>query len=108
MKPSILYKTHENDDCDTLQSIVRYMYAIKIGDIRPLSIIERNMPLNIKVLPTIVFYNGYTIEGLNNIVKYYEMSTNTLNLIDKANKFMELNPNYRITNNSTHKQIIYT
>lgn len=107
MKPTILYKVHENNDCDVLQSIVRYMYATKIGDIRPISIIERSMPLNIKILPTIVFSNGYMLEGLNNIAKYYEMTTNISNLIEKANKFVQLNPDYRITDQSTHKKITF-
>ena len=105
MKSSILYKTHENKDCDTLQSIVRYMYAIKNLDIRPISIIERNMPSYITHLPTIILQDGCRLEGLNNIVIYYEKLTNTLNLIENANMFNKLNGEYRITDNSTHKNL---
>ena len=104
MKPLILYKIHENKDCDILQSIVRYMYAIKNLDIRPISVIERNMPLYITHLPTIIF-NGYKLEGLDNIVTYYEKLTNTSNLIENANTFNKLNSEYRITDNSTHKNL---
>jgi len=108
MKASILYKIHENKDCETLQSIVRYMYAAKNLDIRPISIIERNMPLNIKQLPTLVFQNGYRLEGLSDIVTYYEKSTNILNLIENANTFNKLNSEYRITDNSTHRNIKFS
>lgn len=104
MKPSLLYKIHEDNDCDTLLCIVQYLYAKGMGDFRPITIIERNMPKEIKVLPTIVI-NNQTIEGLQNIVCLYEKITNVDNLIDEANKFHSLNPNYRITDNSTHKNI---
>lgn len=105
MKPFILYKVHENADCDILQSIVRYLYAIKVGDIRPISIVERNMPPNIKVLPTIVFQNGYTLEGINNIANYYEKLSNTSNLINKSVAFCQQNPDFRINNNYTQKNL---
>ena len=106
MKPSILYKQHDNDNCDTLQSIVRYMYANQIGDIRPSSIVERCMPASISVLPTISFENGYKLEGLDAIVNYYEKVTKIANLVDKTNNFAKLNPDYRITDKATHKKLI--
>ncbi len=106
MKPSILYKQHDNDDCDTLQVIVRYMYANQIGDIRSDSIVERCMPANISVLPTICFKNGRTLEGLDAIVNYYESLTKITNLVEKANTFVKLNPDYRITDKATHKKLV--
>ena len=108
MKPSTLYKIHENPDCDILQSIVRYMYVMKLGDARPICIVERNMPTNITILPTIIMKNGNKIEGIDNISNYYEKLTNTTDLIKKACQFNKLNPNYRIGDNSTHKKIIYS
>ena len=106
MKPSLLYKVHENEDCDTLQSIVRYAFVIHNMDIRPISIMERCMPNNITKLPTIMLINGCKLEGLNEIVNHYEKLMNVTNLIEKSNLFNKLNPNYRITDNSTHKKII--
>ena len=106
MKAKILYKIHENEECDILQSIVRYLYAATVTDIRPTSIIERNFPLNINVLPTIVFVNGTVLEGLDKIIKYYELVTGVSNLKEKAITFNELNPDYRINDNSTHKKVI--
>ena len=105
MKPDILYKIHDNDDCDKLQNIVRYLYAMDIADIRPKTIIERNFPLNITQLPTIHIF-GFTIFGLQNITSYYEKLLNQTNLLVKSTEFANLNPNYRINQKYTHKQII--
>ncbi len=87
MRSSTLYKTHENEDCDTLQSLVRYLYAANLGDIRPITIIERSMPTNITQLPTIILKNGTKIEGIADIITYYENLTKTTNLLAKAKKF---------------------
>lgn len=106
MNPQILFKQHDNIDCDTLLNISRYLYAKYKIDIRPSMIIERNFPQDIKVLPSILI-NNKLIEGINNIVIYYE---NFLKLNDLKNLsaiFCKNNPNYRITDLSTHKKIIF-
>src|ERR1700742_1724837 len=100
MKPIILYKIHENSDCAKFLDIVRYLYTIGY-DIRPLNIIERNIPSHIINLPSIEF-NNIIINGLNNIIKFYERILKIDNLMEKTENFILLNPNYRISDNSTH------
>lgn len=105
MKPSILYKIHENDDCNDLLKITRYLYANDY-DIRPLNVIERNFPEHINQVPTISI-NDSLIVGLNNIVIYYETLLNIPQLLNKANRFSNSNPNYSISNVATHKNIMF-
>ncbi|QKF94545.1 hypothetical protein QKU48_gp1087 [Fadolivirus algeromassiliense] len=105
MKPNLLYKIHGNFECDQLQNITRYLYYMGY-DLRPNQIIERSFPSDIKVLPTIII-NNYPLSGLNNIVDYYEKMLGIQNLLTNANKFCELNPNYKITDKSTHKKIVF-
>jgi len=64
------------------------------------------MPANISVLPTICFENGRTLEGLDAIVAYYEKTANVKKLVEKANEFVKLNPDYRITDRATHKKLV--
>lgn len=103
MKPNLLYKIHGNPDCDKLQDITRYLYY-RGFDLRPIQIIERSIPSNITTLPTILI-NGNNISGLNNIILYYEKALNTKNLLVESDRFCELNPNYKITDKSTHRNI---
>lgn len=106
MRPQTLYKIHGLRACDLLQTITRYLYAIDI-DARPINIIERNFPYNIKPesLPIIVYSNGFTIIGLTNIIKYYESMYKISNLMEKSMEFEKNNPNYKITDKATHKNI---
>jgi len=104
MKPFTLYKVHENDDCDKFQNVVRYLYY-KGFDIRPLQIIERNIPADITHLPTII-HNYNNIEGLNSIVLYYEKLLGMTNVLNNATDFCLKNPNYRINDRSTHKKLL--
>lgn len=83
------------------------MYASQIGDIRPSSIIERSMPVDIKVLPTVVLGGRSTLEGLTAIVSYYEKSTGCYGLVEKSDKFAKANPDYRITDKATHKNLVF-
>lgn len=94
MKPYVLYKIHDNRDYDMLRNIVRYMYAKNIADMWPKMIIERCFSSYMIILPAIVI-NGYTIQGINNIIDYYE----------KSIEFEKMNPNYTISQKSTHKNI---
>ncbi|ARF08254.1 hypothetical protein Catovirus_1_304 [Catovirus CTV1] len=105
MKSDLLFKQHDNKDCETLLNISRYLYAKYKVDIRPKMIVERNFPANIKVLPTIVM-NGELFEGLNKIVAHYEKILKITNIIKDSEQFCKNNPNYRITDNSTHKKIV--
>ena len=104
IKPIALYKTHENPNCEKLLNLSRYLYSKNI-DVRPMSVIEKNFPQFITSLPTIVFFNGYKICGYSLIVEHYEKLLSKKNLSEKAEKFIKLNPNYRITDKSTHKKI---
>lgn len=108
LRPQTLYKVHGLPDCDTLQIIARYLYAKGINT-RPITIIERSFPSNILEtdLPIIVYPNNLKLIGLTNIVNYYEIQFNITNLIDKAQKFNENNPDYKMTDRSTHKNLIF-
>ena len=103
---STLFKTHENADCEKLQDIIRYLFYLGY-DFRPTYIIERNFPSTVKIIPTLVINNNnqYCQEyiGLNEIIKYLEITTQKLNLLNEALKFAKNNPNYRIHDISTHK-----
>ena len=99
-----LFKVHENDDCDILLKIVRFLYYKGI-DIRPDVVIERNMPNYITVLPSAKI-NNELYRGLNSIINYFESTYNLQNIQQKALYFDSLNPYYRITDYSTHKNII--
>lgn len=105
LKPEILYKVHENDDCDKFQNIIRYLYY-KGTDLIPLQIVERNFPFDINTnnLP-IIYYNNNKIEGLVNIIHYYEKLLNLTNILHDSTEFCTKNPNYRINDRSTHKNI---
>ncbi len=107
MKPQTLYKIHGLPECDLLQTITRYLYAVGT-DTRPINIVERSFPFNInpETLPIIVYQNGFTIIGLTNIVRYYEITFKTPNLIEKATEFEKNNPDYKITDKATHKKLI--
>jgi hypothetical protein len=104
MKPLILYKNHDNHDSNVLQSVVRFLYAKYKIDIRPINIIERHIPINIHILPTIFVDNRY-IFGINDIVKFYENLFYLNNLRYNSIMFDKFNPNYRITDISTHRHI---
>ena len=108
MRPKLLYKIHELEDCDTLQRITKYLYALNI-DVRPISIIERSFPKNIDpvTLPTILIENGQMVTGLNAIVDHYEKILGLSDLINKSNQFMNLNPRYQISDKASHKNIIF-
>lgn len=103
MNPIILYKVHEDQDCDKLLNITRYLHVLGV-DIRPQMVIEKCFPSNITTLPTI-YLNGKLFEGLPNILAFYQNKLQINNLLDKAIQFDKLNPYYRITDKSTHKNI---
>lgn len=94
-KPFLLYKIHENEDCNTLQQIVRFLYVHGI-DFRPLAIIERDFPSSITEYPTLIDYENVIFKGLDEIVTYIERKTNSKNIVEKAISFHKKNPEYRI------------
>ncbi|AYV81408.1 MAG: hypothetical protein Harvfovirus32_4 [Harvfovirus sp.] len=104
MNPLILFKKHEIPECETLLSITRYLWYKNI-DVRPKNVIERNFPQKIKILPTIVLPNKEIIEGLDNIVNFYEQLFEIDNLENNALLFIKNNPNFRISDMSTHKKM---
>ena len=67
---------------------------------------ERCFPQHIVTLPTIVLPNNTNIEGLPKIILFYEQQLNITNLLENSKKFNDLNPNYKITDKSTHRTII--
>ncbi len=105
MRPQLLYKIHGLPNCDLLQKITKYLYAIG-RDMRPISIVERNFPNNINQneLPVIII-NDCMLVGLESIVNYYEQECNIDNLINKSIEFMKLNPRYQISDKASHKNI---
>lgn len=104
VKAEILYKIHENEDCEKFLWIVRYFYKIHGIDIRPLNIFERLFPDEIRdTVPSIRIYNRYLI-GLDKIVDFYERVFNIQNLLEKSGEFRKNNAEYRITDSSTHRE----
>lgn len=103
-KPKLLYKTHENPNCEKLLSFSRYLYHLGY-DIRPYQVWEANFPAHITQLPTIILCNNVKLEGLNQIVNYYEKLFNMSNLLNNALNFIEKNPRYRITDKASHRTI---
>ena len=102
-RPIMLYKVHEDPDCEELLNITRYLYYKNI-DLRPINVQEKLFPSNVFILPTII-YNKIQVSGVENIVYLYQKLTGMGNLRQKAHKFVELNPNYRIMDKSTHKNL---
>jgi hypothetical protein len=99
-----LYKIRENKDCEIFLNIVRYLYS-KGFDFRPNRIFERWSNDNIKIIPTIEFTNMNYISGIKNICIFLENMLNIDNLIKNGEKFAKLNPYYRISDQSTHKNL---
>lgn len=104
MKAEILYKNHDDSNCEKFLKIVRFLYAKKI-DIRPVMIHERCFPSNVNILPTISI-NNKLIVGLDEIIKYYEKITSINDLLNKSILFEKNNPNFRISEPPTHKNLI--
>ena len=84
--------------------IKNYSVSSGFSDIRSINIVERNFPSIIDKLPTLVFPNR-TLPGLNEIITFYENDLHVTDLITKSKNFVDKNPNYRITDISTHKKI---
>jgi len=116
-KPYLLFKIHSLEACTHLQNVTRYLYAI-CHDLRPQLIIERNFPKDIKIFPTLLINENaelaakaqlhfQRLEGLDAIIEYYEKQLGINNLLEKTKEFDTLNPSYKITDKSTHKNVIF-
>ncbi len=101
MQSFTLFKVHENSDCIILQDITRYIYYSSGISVFPTRIIERYIPVHYK-LPTLVFDNGITLNGLSEIVPFFEKTYNISDIVIKATKFSKKYPSYRIRDISTH------
>jgi hypothetical protein len=89
IKSSILFKKHENPDCDQLLHVINYLQSVGY-DAVPSMIIEHNFPKYITVLPTaIIGANSYF--GIESIVNYFEKTLGLDNLMDKSNKYKKIN-----------------
>src|SRR5690606_37493922 len=106
MKAQFLFKIHDDGDCDKLQIVTIYLIAMNIADIRPDNIIERLVPENITLLPS-MFIEQNLVSGLPNIIAYYEKLLNESDLINRAERFAQKNPNYRINQKYTHREISF-
>lgn len=97
MRPQTLYTMNDLYGHKTLLMITRYLYSKNI-DVRPLNIVDKDFPfvINKKNLPIIVYPNGFTIIGIDNIVKYYEHFHKIPNLLSLSVKFSIDNPEYTI------------
>ena len=97
MRPFRLFKKHNNEDCEKLLWVTRYLYSISIN-VRPKSIHERLFPAKVTEIPAIeLSSDGPVICGYQNIVSYYSRELELDDLEDKVNKFQKNNPNYRIS-----------
>ena len=105
LKPIKLFKIDDNEDCEKLLNLTRYLYS-EGYDITPHSVIERNFPKTITKIPTAILRNNFFLFGYEDFISYYESILSTYNLDGKAKKFVELNNNYLINDISTHKNII--
>ena len=100
-----MYKVHDNEDCEDLLNLTRYLYYKGI-DIRPLNVQEREFPTNVvNNLPVVILMGKMIIYGLDKIVLYYEKTLKMNNLLEDSKAFNEKNPNYRITDKSTWKNL---
>jgi hypothetical protein len=91
---TLLYKDHDDPNCNQLLWITRYLHHIGF-DVKPNFIVERCFPQDVNTLPTLVI-NGDKIEGLLNIIEYYEKQFNSSNLLNNTNDFKSKYPNYTI------------
>ena len=90
----ILYKNPAQSD--TLD-IVQYAWAVLGKDLRPDHSIERNWPPYVTQLPSIYDRKtGILYSGFNECVRYYEMKSETTDIVEKAKEFKTENPRYRI------------
>ncbi len=108
MQAHKLYKIHEDDNCSKFLDIIRYLYAVHSVDVRPQLIYESSFPPEITTVPTIVMKDGTKFTGLTRIVNFYESNINVYNLLARATEFTQKNPDYRITDKSTHRRIDFS
>lgn len=89
-----LFKVHENDDCEKLLAITRYLHSLG-HNVRPKYVQERMFPPN-TVLPTIILSDGTILQGIDCIIEKYESVFGVYDLCRKAEDFIKVNPKYRI------------
>jgi hypothetical protein len=97
MRPFRLFKKPNNEECDKLLWLTRYLYSIGTN-IRPKTIQERLFPAKVATIPAIeITSDGAVICGYQNIINYYsrELAIESLEL--KVEEFKKNNPDYRIT-----------
>ena len=78
---------------DTL-NIVQYLYFINCV-LLPTIIVERNHPVNVTELPTIL-YNDRWYSGLSNVLLLYESMSGIDNLLERSVEFKRTHPKYTI------------
>lgn len=97
MRPFRLFKKHDNEDCDKLLWVTRYLYSIGIN-VRPKTVQERLFPAKVTSIPAIeLTSDGSVICGYQNIVGYYSRELSIESLESKVEEFKKNNPDYRIS-----------
>ncbi len=92
-----LYKASDNEDCQTLLKIARYLHYGGTY-ILPETVVEGDAVPENTVLPTVVFSFReceFKYEGLEEIVAFFEKMLRMKDLVAKANAFAERKPDYR-------------
>ncbi len=92
-----LYKASDNEDCQTLLKIARYLHYSGTY-ILPETVVEGDDVPENTALPTMIFNFRdceFKYEGLEEIVAFFEKLLYTKDLIAKANAFAERKPEYR-------------
>ena len=79
---------------DTL-NIVQYLHFVGIR-LLPNTIVERNYPPHIRILPAITDDRGNTYLGLSECITFYESQSQLEDILNSSIAFKELYPKYRI------------
>lgn len=91
LKPFLLYKINENNDCIFFLQIIQYLFSQGI-DCRPENIIDKDFPDKINnIVPSIQIKNKLII-GLPNIIEYFSnnLDINQEKLIENVKKNIDL------------------
>ena len=98
MRPFKLFKKHDNNDCEKLLWVTRYLYSIGTN-VRPKLIQERLFPAKVVEVPAIeLSTDGPVICGYKNILNYYSRELEINDLAERVSVFQKENPDYRISN----------
>ena len=95
LRLGLLYKVHEDTDCDALLAAVRYLHAEHGVAALPDSIIELHIPRGM-LLPSVRLPNGAWLRGLREVLAFLERSTGVRGLLRRGRDFARRCPDYRV------------